>query len=64
VIPLPALGLAEEVARFRLEAMVNLVQPGEMAARLVTLFGSKPARLELETLAEVDVCDELGKGRE
>jgi hypothetical protein len=53
VIPWAALGLADGTAAFRLEVMANLVLPGATAPALVTLFGSTPARLELETLAEV-----------
>ncbi len=53
MIPWAALGLADGTAAFRLEVMANLVLPGATAPTLVTLFGSKPARLELETLAEV-----------
>ncbi|MHB0934827.1 MAG: right-handed parallel beta-helix repeat-containing protein [Armatimonadota bacterium] len=55
LVPLSALGLPAEVAGFRLEAMANLVLAPEEKPRLVTLFGSKPARLELGTLAEVTI---------
>lgn len=55
VLPWVALGLPETPTAFRLEAMANLVLPGATAPALVTLFGSKPARLELATLADVDV---------
>lgn len=55
VIPWVALGLPDQPAAFRLEVMANLVLPGVTAPALVTLFGSKPARLELDTLAEVQM---------
>ncbi len=56
VVPWATLGLPEPPAAFRLEAMANLVPPGAAAPALVTLFGSKPARLELGTLAEANVA--------
>lgn len=53
LVPAAALGLAPGAASFRLEAMANLTAAPDGKPGLVTLFGSKPARLELETLATV-----------
>lgn len=52
--PLAELGLSAGARSFRMEAMINLtLEDGKM--RLLTLFGSKTARLEIETMAEVEV---------
>ena len=51
IIPLRILGLVPDVESFRIEAMANLLIGDSDAPRLITLFGSQTARLELETLA-------------
>lgn len=55
IVPFSALGLKSGSRAFRLEAMANLVPAPGQGPKLVTLFGSKTARLELATLAEVAI---------
>jgi len=54
-IPLSVVNLNARTGTFRLEAMVNAVEQPDGKPVLTTLFGSKPARLELTTLADVRI---------
>ncbi len=55
IVPFSVLGLKSGSRAFRLEAMANLVLAPGQGPKGVTLFGSKTARLELATLAEVAI---------
>ena len=54
-IPLSVVNLDARTGPFRLEAMINAVEQPDGKPVLTTLFGSKPARLELTTLADVRI---------
>jgi len=55
ILPLDVLGLSAGKNLFRFEAMANLTLEQGGKPVLVTLFGSKPARLEIETLATMEL---------
>ncbi len=52
LVPLATLGLTPATPAFRFEAMVNLTLEAGAKPVVVTLFGSKTARLEIDTMAE------------